>query len=133
MEETQKDNTPIKTVLLVEDDADIRESLAQFLKEETPYQVIAASDGFAALKLVRTITPHLIVLDYQLPGMTGLECLEALRTTKGLEHTPVILMSANFPEQVKEEINVVKLEKPFEMEHFLTQVKHFLDGEVGVH
>ena len=121
-------HVPIKTVLIIEDEPDIGDALTQLLKEETSYQVLSVGDGFAALKLVRTITPHLIVLDYHLPGMDGLECLEALRATNGLEQTPVIFMSARLPEQVKEEPGMVKLDKPFEMENFLTQVMRLLEG-----
>lgn len=123
-----EEHIPIKTVLIIEDEPDIGDALTQLLKEETSYQVLYVSDGFAALKLVRAITPHLLVLDYHLPGMDGLECLEALRATSGLEQTPVIFMSAHLPEQVKQEPTMVKLDKPFEMENFLTQVKRLLEG-----
>lgn len=122
-----EESTFIKTVLIVEDELDIGEALTALLREETPYQVLHVGDGFAALKLAQTITPHLIVLDYRLPGMDGLECLEALRATEGLDSTPVIFMSAHFPRQMKGEPGMVKLQKPFEMEHFLTLVRQFLN------
>jgi CheY-like chemotaxis protein len=44
----------------------------------SPYQVLHVSDGFAALKMVRTLISQLILLDYLLPDMDGLECLDRL-------------------------------------------------------
>lgn len=96
-----EDPAPLKTVLLVEDNVAIRDALTMLLHETTPYQVISVPDGFAALKVVRTLVPHLVLLDYLLPGMGGLECLDMLRASKGMEQTPVILMSAGFPEGVE--------------------------------
>jgi len=58
---------------------DIGETLTVFLQDTTAYQVVHVLDGFAALKVVRTLIPHLILLDYLLPGMDGLECLDRLR------------------------------------------------------
>jgi DNA-binding response OmpR family regulator len=127
-----EDRTPLKTVLLVEDDVDIRDALTILLHEATPYQVIGVPDGFAALKVVRTLVPHLVLLDYLLPGMDGLECLDMLRANKGTEQTPVILMSAGLPEGVQKRgllqarSDLIFLEKPFEMDTFLTLIRQIL-------
>jgi CheY-like chemotaxis protein len=122
-----EDPTPIKTVLIVEDDADIRDVLTILLQDATPYQVVHVADGFAALKLVRTLIPHLVLLDYLLPGMDGLECLDRLRESKGCEQTPVILMSAAPPKGVTSRPDLTFLEKPFEMDTLLTLIRHILE------
>src|SRR5689334_11170967 len=114
-----KDPAQVKTVLIVEDDADIGEIIKAILQEETTYQAILVSDGFTALKLVRTLTPHLIVLDYLLPGMNGLECLDRLRESKGMEQTPAILMSASLPKKRPTRDDLVFFEKPFEIDTLL--------------
>jgi CheY-like chemotaxis protein len=44
----------------------------------SPYQVLHVSDGFVALKMVQTLISQLILLDYLLPDMDGLECLDRL-------------------------------------------------------
>jgi CheY-like chemotaxis protein len=98
--EGREDPVPTQTVLIVEDDADIRDALVAILQDATSYQVIHVADGFAALKLVRTLIPQLVLLDYLLPGMDGIECLDRLRESKGCEQTPVILMSAAPPKGV---------------------------------
>jgi DNA-binding response OmpR family regulator len=54
--------------LVVEDDKDIGEFFIEALKQETPYQVVLATDGFHALKMVRSLKPNLFVLDYLLPS-----------------------------------------------------------------
>ena len=79
------------------------------------------------------IYTHLVLLDYQLPGMSGLECLDMLRASKGMERTPVILMSAALPEgiQARQRIqacpDLVFLEKPFEMDTLLTLIRQLLE------
>jgi DNA-binding response OmpR family regulator len=123
----EADSASVKMVLIVEDDATIGEALLAFLQEATDYQVTHVSDRFAALKMVRTLIPHLVVLDYQLPGMDGLECLDHLRASKGMEQTPAILMSAALPQNVQVRTDLIFLEKPFEMETFLTLVREFLE------
>jgi len=118
----------VKTVLIVEDDTDIGEALTAFLKEATMYQVIHVSDGFAALKMVRTLTPHLILLDYLLPNMDDLECLDQLRATKGVERTPVILMSATLPKSARAHADLVLLEKPFDLEALLVLISQLIES-----
>ena len=130
----EADPAPIKTVLVVEDDAGLAECLTLLLQDMTSYQVMHVFDGFAALKAVRTITPHLILLDYMLPGMDGLQCLDQLRASKEAERTAVILMSTALPEgvqmrgRVQDRTDLVFLEKPFEMDTLLTLIRHILEN-----
>ena len=63
----------LATIFVVEDDADLGFVLLRFLEEEVPCRVVLSSDGFEALKLVRSMTPPLFRLDYLLPSMNGLE------------------------------------------------------------
>ncbi|WP_338250585.1 response regulator [Dictyobacter halimunensis] len=97
----------------------------------TPYQVLHVQDGFASLKTVRSVIPHLIFLDYQLPGMDGLECLDVFRATKGMEQVPIIFMSANLSDQARRHKDVFLLEKPFELESVIHLVKQALGDERG--
>lgn len=124
---------PIHTVLIVEDDVSIGEILVQLFRDETSYQVIHVLDGCAALKMVRTVIPSLILLDYQLPNIDGLECLEALRAIKQIENTPIILMSANVPKQARERKDILILEKPFDLEDVLRLVQRTLTFQRVIH
>jgi len=114
----EEDTATAKTVLVVEDDADIGELLVQALKEETAYQAILVSDGFQALKFVRNIKPHLFLLDYQLPSMDGLELYDHLHSIKELEDVPVLFMSASLPEREIEYRHLIATKKPFELKSF---------------
>ncbi len=66
-------------------------------------------------------------------GMDGLECLDMLRASKGMEQTPVILMSAGLPEgvqkrgRVQARSDLIFLEKPFEMDTLLTLIRQILE------
>src|SRR5438552_16709461 len=89
--------TTVITVLVVEDDEDIGEFIAQTLQLETPYQVFLATSGVQALEQAKSIKPNLLLLDYMLPGINGIELYDQLRSITGFEHIPAIMMSANLP------------------------------------
>lgn len=85
--------TPIgKTVLLVEDDGWLRYIMAELLADDG-YQVREAATGTQALALVDEETPDAVVLDLNLPELSGLDVLHELRTRKHLFNLPVIVMS----------------------------------------
>src|SRR5712691_6913627 len=90
-------NTPIKTILLVEDDTIIAELLVQMITQETHYQVFSVPDGLEALDLVRHVKPQLLILDYRLPTIHGIELYDRMRKTEGLEQVPAIMLSVNAP------------------------------------
>ncbi|HEY4386298.1 MAG TPA: response regulator [Ktedonobacteraceae bacterium] len=125
-EEAEDASSPIKTVLIVEDDQDIGLALSQVLKEETRYQVVVATDGFQALKIIRTIQPDLFVVDYHLPGMNGLEFVDTLRAKSEYTQVPILLMSARPPWSDIAQRQLLCLEKPFELDVFVLQVKELL-------
>ena len=94
---SKENSSTTKTILVVEDDRDIGEFLDLALTQETPYHALLVADGFQALRVVREIKPDLLILDYHLPNMDGIELYDHLHATKGLEDTPAILLSANLP------------------------------------
>jgi two-component system phosphate regulon response regulator PhoB len=81
------------TLLVVEDDPDIRELLAYTLGKEG-YEVLQAPSGEAGYKAIADKKPDLVVLDVMLPGMDGLELLRRVKADAALKNTPVILVSA---------------------------------------
>lgn len=117
-----------KTILIVEDDIDIGYFLAQAFREEEHYKVLFATDGFQALKMVHTVIPHVILLDYVLPRMNGLQIIEQLRASEQFQQTPIILMSANLPQDISQRDDVLILHKPFDLDVLLTKVKEILHG-----
>jgi two-component system phosphate regulon response regulator PhoB len=84
-------------ILVVEDEAAQREVLAYNLRAEG-YEVASADAGDIALDLVRETPPDLIVLDWMLPHVSGLEICRQLKTGKDTRAIPVIMLSARSEE-----------------------------------
>jgi two-component system response regulator HydG len=83
---------PTRTILLVEDDDANRESVAAILSREG-YRVVPAKDGREALDLLRRETVDLIVTDFVMPQMDGMELLKASRALR--PDLEVVLMTAH--------------------------------------
>jgi len=81
-----------KRILIVEDDEFLRSLTAKRL-EKDGYVVVAAPDGDTAIKMAKENVPATILLDLLLPGMSGYEVLETLRTMAETKDTPVIVFS----------------------------------------
>ena len=81
------------TILVVEDEAHIRRVLEYNLKLDG-FEVYLAEDGAAGLKLARENSPDLILLDWLMPVMNGLQVLAELKTDSSTEHIPVFMLTA---------------------------------------
>lgn len=68
----------VPTAMVVDDDRDVRESLQLSLSLEG-WEVLVAEDGERALACLRSVEPDVVILDHQMPGMSGLECAEAIK------------------------------------------------------
>jgi two-component system phosphate regulon response regulator PhoB len=94
----------MKTVLVVDDDADIRELITWKLNQ-AGYSVLAASDGeeglgaaIGATGLASAVPPDLVLLDWMMPKMSGIEVCQALRANEATARIPVILLTAKAQE-----------------------------------
>ena len=89
----------LQNILIVEDDADIAESLLYNLKREG-FRASVAESGEKALRMALDAksTPSLIILDLMLPGMSGMELCRRLRRESATEKTPVIMLTAKAAE-----------------------------------
>jgi signal transduction histidine kinase len=83
---------PQATIVLAEDDARLAESIGELLSAR--YTVHVASDGEAALELVRRHQPHLLVTDVDMPKVNGIEVARRFREACGDKLAPVIILSA---------------------------------------
>ena len=111
-------STPRNCILIVDDDTEIRESLA-FLLEAEGHDVVTASDGREALGLLRTgLVPSLILLDLMMPDMDGRAFHTHLVTNTGWKHIPIIIMSGvHNARDTAEQIGVAgALQKPIDIE-----------------
>src|SRR4051812_8491994 len=101
-------------ILVVEDDLTQRSVLFDLFTDEG-YEVILASDGEAAIKILTTVRPELVTLDLCLPGVDGSEVLERIRRSVALTLVKVIVLSARgaIPERVHHLAEAV-IAKPYE-------------------
>jgi DNA-binding response OmpR family regulator len=83
-----------KRVLVIDDDAHIREVLAVALADEG-YKVLTASDGRVALDMVASRRPDVILLDVRMPGSDGAEFCRRYREQPG-PHAPIIMLTAAY-------------------------------------
>ncbi len=117
---------PIKTILLVEDDASIAEFLVQMITQETPHQIFTVSDGPQALDLVKTIKPGLLILDYWLPTTHGIELHDRMHSIEGLELVPTIMLSVHAPLHEMSLRHIMYIRKPFDILKLLEAIDTLL-------
>jgi two-component system, OmpR family, alkaline phosphatase synthesis response regulator PhoP len=82
-----------QSILIIEDDEDIRELVKYNLQREN-FVVLEAETGEAGLKMVERTLPDLILLDLMLPGKDGLEICRILKRDERTRHIPVVMMTA---------------------------------------
>jgi DNA-binding response OmpR family regulator len=117
------------TILLVEDALDLAQVIVRDLESEG-YRVVHAADGPAALDLFAAHSPDLIILDWMLPRLNGLEVLRRLRQSPASSATPVLMLTARSEEADR----VLGLEvgaddyvtKPFSMRELIARVHALL-------
>lgn len=85
------------TVLVVEDESAQREVLAYNLEAEG-FRVTSAENGEEALILVDEVSPDIIVLDWMLPSVSGIEVCRRLKARSDTRHVPIIMLSARSEE-----------------------------------
>ena len=120
----------MKTILIVDDEADIRDILRIRLANQSGFRILEAANGSDALELTRKQRPDLIILDWLMPGFNGMEVLKALRESPELTTIPVIMMT------VKSELSaqaqgqamgvVAYLIKPFDATRLMETVQKAL-------
>ena len=116
-------------ILIVEDN-DLNMKLFNDLLQAHGYETIQTVDGRDALKLAREHSPDLILMDIQLPEISGLEVTKMLKADDDLKGIPVVAVTAFAMKGDEEKIREGGCEgyiaKPISVPHFLETVKKFL-------
>jgi len=114
-----------KRILVADDEAHIQYIIAAKLRD-AGFEVITANDGQQAHDLACKKFPHLIVADYQMPSLSGLELAVRLRSNPHTAQTPVILMTADGLDVSAKESNraalAAVLVKPFSPREIVRKV-----------
>jgi len=121
------------SVLIIDDDPDIRELFATFLRP-AGYQVTAAADGVSGLSMAQRQRPDMILLDIGLPAGDGLTVLKRLKGLTTLQSVPVLVISGRSAIQCGEEVKKSEaigfLQKPVDRATLLSAVRSGLKEEV---
>ena len=114
------------TILVCDDDPSLRELVRAVLGPR--YRFVEAADGTEALTLAREDRPDLIVLDVMLPGRSGIEVLEELRSDVDLSMIPVVVITAWSHAEVDAEVAGADrfVSKPFDPDELSSAVEELL-------
>lgn len=123
------DQTDAKTILIVEDN-ELNMKLFNDLLEAHDYNILQTRDGMEALKIAREKKPDLILMDIQLPEVSGLEVTKWIKEDQNLRSIPVIAVTAfamkGDEEKIREGGCEAYIAKPISVSHFLETVQKFL-------
>ena len=129
-----REGAAAKTILVVEDN-ELNMKLFRDLLEVQGYRVLQTRDGMEALKLARQHRPDLILMDIQLPGVSGLEVTKWIKDDNTLKAIPIIAVTAFAMKGDEEKIRrggcEAYLAKPISVMNFLKTVEQFLGARGG--
>lgn len=112
-----------KRVLIVDDSITIRDLLSAILRGKS-FEIIEAISGNDALRKLNGNKPDIVITDINMPDMNGIDLIKNIRSKKGYEDIPVIVLSSLSPYLAgvnEKELGVVEwIEKPFSPKHLLS-------------
>lgn len=115
-----------RTILIADDEASLR-SLVRVTLDSGRLRIIDAVDGDEALALARSEHPDLMLLDWSMPGMTGLEVARALREDPATAAIPIVMLTARtlpFDRAAAQEVGIeAYMTKPFSPRALLDLVR----------
>lgn len=124
--------------ILFADDSVTAQNMGKKILTEAGYEVVAVSNGAAAVKKIAEQKPDIIILDVYMPGYSGLEVCEKVRSSIATIKTPVLLTVGKMEPYKPEDANRVRADgviiKPFEASDLLAIIKKFEEriGETSV-
>jgi len=116
-------------ILIVDDDPDILDILKITLDEEN-YDVIQASNGEDAVKLIQEKSPNLVILDYNMPRMNGKEVCQKVKQDFLLQHLPIVMLTGKG--EIVDKVHGIDagaddyIVKPFEPQELLARIRMIL-------
>ena len=112
-------------ILIAEDQADLREMIALTLRL-AGFEVVAAADGEQAYQQANVALPDLIILDLEMPHLSGSEVCKKLKARQAFANTPVVIMSSHDnPIEIENSLKAGAREyihKPFELNFLMDKV-----------
>ena len=123
-----------KKILIVEDN-DLNLKLFRDLLGANGYETFETKEGIEAISLTRNVMPDLIIMDIQLPEISGLDITRKIKADGSIKHIPVIAVTAFAMKDDEEKILAAGCEaylsKPIAIDVFLTTIRRFLEPELA--
>ena len=89
------DGTPLRALLYVEDNPDNLEMIEQLIARRPDLRLLCATDGLQGIESARAHQPEAILMDINMPGMSGMQAMRILRRDPSTAHIPIIALTAN--------------------------------------
>lgn len=119
-----------KKILIVEDN-DLNLKLFRDLLGANGFLTYETKEGIEAISMTRNVMPDLIIMDIQLPEISGLDITRKIKNDKDISHIPVIAVTAFAMKDDEEKIMAAGCEaylsKPIAIDMFLTTIRRFLE------
>jgi DNA-binding response OmpR family regulator len=116
-------------ILIVDDEPAARHS-KRFLLEDEGYQIIEAGNGRVGLEIAIRERPQLIIMNYLMPELNGLEATAIIRRQAGLEQTPIIMNSACLTDDMRPKAMAAGcndyIEEPFDFDELIDKVNAYM-------
>ena len=114
---------PLRTLLYVEDNLANLKLVEQLIARRSDLRLLTAVNGTLGIELARAAQPAVILMDINLPGISGLEALKILRADPSTAHIPVVALSANaMPREIEKGLHAGLfryLTKPIKLSEFM--------------
>jgi DNA-binding response OmpR family regulator len=124
----QASSTSERIVLIVDDDRDVGDILQKIILDQTDYKVVWIAESDLALDAAGYLQPSLLLLDYMLPSIDGLDLYDRLQEIEGMRGVPTVLISASetLPFEELRARGIYLLKKPFELGDLLDMLAQLL-------
>ena len=122
---------PLRTLLYVEDNPANLKLVEQLIARRPDMRLLSARDGNTGIELARAHQPEVILMDINLPGISGIEALKILREDPPTAHIPVVALSANaMPRDIEKGLQAGffrYLTKPIKVNEFMDTLEEALE------
>ncbi len=126
------DNLLLPTLLIIEDNEEVRSFLRLILNKK--YHILEAGDGKTGLEIAQREIPDFVISDIMMPGMSGLEVTEQLKSGIETSHIPIILLTAK--SDIDSKLEGLKygaddyITKPFSASHLEIRIENILQQRI---
>ena len=124
-------DAPLRTLLYVEDNPANLKLVEQLIARRPDMRLLSAADGYTGIEIARAFQPEMILMDINLPGISGIEAMQILREDPTTAHIPVVALSANaIPRDIVKGLEAGffrYLTKPIKVDEFLSTLDEALE------